>query len=330
MATVSGTVGATVVDVTTFIEHAARRCGVLATSLSAEQQLSARENLFFLLSDLANRGISLWCVQKTVLGLNLNQTTYQLPVGTLDVLNVEYRTASFYASPVIAGTSAVSNTGSSLSAVTTVGLVASLSNVATLAIETSADGVTWVPLSTVTLTLIAGQTYWVDLDNTTAAAYWRLRETVLASLPASAVYFGYGTRETSITALNRDDYVNLPNKASTGRPLQYWYDRQVTIPKLWVWPVPNDPTAQLVVWNHRQIQDVGTYINLVEVPQRWFESVIFLLAMRICLELPAASVPPDRYGLLKQEAMEHLTQAENGETDGAPIKVIANISGYTR
>lgn len=329
MATVSGTVGSTVIDVTTFIEHAARRCGVLATSLSSEQQLSARENLFFLLSDLANRGISLWCVQKTVLGLTPNTTTVNLPVGTLDILNIEYRTTSFYPGVVIAGQTATAAIATP-SVVMTVGVQALASGAASLAIETSPDGITWTTLTNVTALFTAGQTYWFDLDNSLLATYWRIRETVAALLSATTVYFGFGPRETSIDALNRDDYADLPNKFQQGRPLQYWYDRQVTIPRLWLWPLATNPTAQLVVWNHRQIQDVGTYTNLLEVPQRWFESIIFLLAQRICLELPAEKVPPGRYELLKAEGIEHLTQAENGETDGAPMKINVNISGYTR
>jgi hypothetical protein len=46
-----------------------------------EQQLAARQSLYILTADLANRGLSLWCVAKQVLGMNANQTVFDLPVG---------------------------------------------------------------------------------------------------------------------------------------------------------------------------------------------------------------------------------------------------------
>jgi len=88
----SGTVGQTVITVSKLIDHGARRCGKLAEDLTSEQLLSARESLFFLLSNLANRGIQYWAINKLVVGLNPDQYIYYLPTGTIDALNVLYRT----------------------------------------------------------------------------------------------------------------------------------------------------------------------------------------------------------------------------------------------
>ncbi len=77
----SGTVGKTVIDVTTLVEHSFRRCGKMASTISGELQQSARENLFFVLTDLANRGLSLFCVKKTVLNVVADRTIFDLPVG---------------------------------------------------------------------------------------------------------------------------------------------------------------------------------------------------------------------------------------------------------
>ena len=101
--TTSGTVGATYVDVTNLVEHAYRRCGKLASTISSELQLSARENLFFLLSDLANRGLSLWCVEKQVLGINSNQIQFPLRQGTVDVMTALYRTKTDLTGTTISG-----------------------------------------------------------------------------------------------------------------------------------------------------------------------------------------------------------------------------------
>ena len=64
----SDTYGQTV-NVQTLIDHGARRCGKLAEELTSEQVLSARQSLGFLLSNLINRGIQYWAIQKEVIGL---------------------------------------------------------------------------------------------------------------------------------------------------------------------------------------------------------------------------------------------------------------------
>ena len=88
----SGTVGTTVINVQTLIDHGARRCGKLAEELTSEQLISARESLFFLLSHLANKGINYWAINKKVFGLKADQYIYSMPLGCVDVLNVLYRT----------------------------------------------------------------------------------------------------------------------------------------------------------------------------------------------------------------------------------------------
>ena len=88
----SGTIGTTVINVQTFIDHGARRCGKLAEELTSEQVLSARESLYFALSALANKGINYWAINKKVFGLKADQYIYTMPLGCIDVLNVLYRT----------------------------------------------------------------------------------------------------------------------------------------------------------------------------------------------------------------------------------------------
>ena len=72
----SGTQGTTVINVQTVIDHAVRRCGKLAEETTSEQQIAARENLYFLLSTLINRGIQYWCISKEVVGLTANKGAF--------------------------------------------------------------------------------------------------------------------------------------------------------------------------------------------------------------------------------------------------------------
>ena len=132
-----------------------------------------------------------------------------------------------------------------------------------------------------------------------------------------------------MTQMNRDDYFSLPNKTfQANKSLQYWFDKQIA-PQIWLWPVPNT-ADQLAVEYHRQIEDVGSLNNLIEVPQRWYEYVIFGLSCRVAVELPSGELPPGRLEYLEGKAEYHLQRAADGESDGAPIKLVPAIRGYTK
>lgn len=133
--------------------------------------------------------------------------------------------------------------------------------------------------------------------------------------------------------LSNDDYVSLPDKSRTvpvgSKSLQFWYDKQIT-PRIWIWPASQGAVDQIVVWTHRQIQDVGALTNTLEIPQYWLESIIFSLAARCALELPSGELPAGRYEMLKAEAAESLAQAEDSQSDGSPMRISPRIACYSR
>ncbi len=331
----SGTVSRTSVDVTAIVEHAFRRCGKLASTISSELQLSARENLYFLLSDLANRGLSLWCTQRYVLGVQAYQPTMTLPAGVVDVLNALYRTKTdLTASAVLSGAGYYGQDLGSATTVYTATIIFTAATTATLVLESSDDNVTWVQRGTFPINSTpALAPICADVDDVVSARYWRARETS-GTIPAvSALVLSNEVHEVPMGVLSRDDYANLPNKAQSApagsKSLTYWFDKQVT-PRLWIWPVSEASIDQVVVWTQRHIQDVGALTNTLDIPQRWYESIILTLACRCALELPAGELPVGRYALLSAEAERHLQQAEDGESDGSPIRLVPNIAGYTR
>ena len=334
---ISGTVGQTTIDVTTVIEHAFRRCGKLASTVSGELQMSARENLFLLLTDLANRGLSLWCVQKTVLGVIPNQSTFALPVGTVDVLNALYRTKTDLTGTTIsaAGWQGLDLGAGSETAVVNAAIRCTGAASNTLVLEGSDDNfATYTQYATFPTTLTLPTAAWltVDADNSGEHRYWRVRDTDGVLPTVATLTFSTEPVEVPMSKLSRDDYVSFPNKVFSvpagSMSLQFWFDKQIA-PRVSVWPQSQGSVDQIVVWTQRHIQDVGAYSNTLDVPQRWLESVILKLALRCALELPAGELPPGRYELLKGEAAESLVQAEDGESDGSPIRLSPNIRGYT-
>ena len=347
----SGTVGQTSFNVQRMIETAIRRAGLKTDSIGAETAIIARDNLYLYLSHLANQGVNLWCLEKSVIPIYENQYVYDMPVGTVDVLNANYRELT----RLSGGTAATSAGGTAANAfdgdittsctqtaatgnisydagaatqVSTVGFLPNASSTLTLVWEYSTDNSTWsTAYSAASAAYVSGTWVWWDLTTATSARYWRLRASA-GTLDAKEVYFGGTPVEVTMSRLNRDDYVALPNKTNSGNALQFWFDRQRTQPRMWVWPVPSDTFDQIVVWRHRHVQDIGALTNEVEIPQRWLEAVTMHLAWKIGLETPGADM--QRLSYLKTLAEEEEFEASNEERDNSPIYYNPAIVAYTQ
>jgi hypothetical protein len=60
--------------------------------------------------------------------------------------------------------------------------------------------------------------------------------------------------------------------------------------------------------------DVGDLYGELEVPQRWYEAVVMMLAHRMSLELPGVDV--SRITYLEGQADKYLGMAEEEEREG--------------
>ena len=354
----SGTYGTTVINVQKLIDHGARRCGKLAEELTSEQVLSARESLHFLLSSLINRGIQYWAISKEVVGLQADKYQYTLPNGAVDALNVLYRTMN---RPDGSYTSSAGGTVSNLydqdvetycqqtsangnftvnfgtSNPIYAGSIGFLPYVAgggsatwTITLQYSTDNSTWSTLDSLgSITVTDNKWVWTDIDPGQNVAYYRILASNGTTLALREWFIGNNSREIQMSRLNRDDYTNLPNKNFiANQPYQFWFNRTIPNPTINLWPTPSDPFIQMTVWYSRQIMDVGSLTDELEIPERWYEATVMMLAHRMSLELPAVGM--DKVGYLEKMADKYLYEAEQEERDKSPIYFAPNISVYTR
>jgi hypothetical protein len=324
----SNTVSQTVFNTRRVIENAARRCKLTAQSLTPEHVDIANDQLFLLLSDLSNRGIQLWCIEKQIYPLYNGLGDLTLDTGTVDVLNSNLRTLQ-QVTGINTDTSTTRTVNFTTDTfVTTVGILWSAAAVP-VALERSDDNVTWTTIQTETTTATAGQWTWFDLESSVATVYFRVRATT-GTLGFSQIYLANTPTEIPLARLNRDDYTNLPNKSfQSNRPLQFWFDRQVQQPVMHLWPVPNEEAEvnQIVLWRQRYIMDVGTMTQEIEVPQRWYEAIVAMLASRLALEY--IEVDPSMISMLDAKAKESLYFAQQEERDNSPMMILPNIAMYT-
>ena len=349
----SGTVGQTVINVQTLIDHGARRAGKLAEELTDEQVVSARESLYYILSNLINIGIQYWAIDKKVYGLQPDKYEYLLPVGGVDVLNALYRTMNrptgSYSASSGQAAYAFDNDVATIDVQTapngniavdfgvnqpvyagSIGILPGTSGDFHILLEVSVDGITWDLLEdTGVTTWVDGEWLWYDIDPGASVQFYRMRETGGNTLAVREFYVGNNSREITMSRLNRDDYTNLPNKNFTAnQPYQFWFNRTIPQATITLWPAPSDPFIQMTVWYSRQIMDVGDLTDELEIPQRWYLAIQCMLAHQMAQELPGVDVARIQY--LEGQAEKYFNQAEQEERDKSPIYYAPNISVYTR
>jgi|TARA_R110000868_G_scaffold2970_5_gene20104 hypothetical protein len=325
----SNTVSQTVFNTGRVIDNAFRRCRIPAAMITAEYIDIAKDQLYLIFGELANQGTPLWCIEKQIYPLYDGVGDITTDTGTVDILNSNLRwlqevSGANYDAPTFRSVDF-----SNATFVTTVGIFWTAASVP-ISLQRSDDSVTWTTIQTETPSAVAGQWTWYDLDSSVATQYFRVLATS-GTLNFSQIYLGNTPTEIPLARINRDDYTNLPNKSfQSNRPLQYWFDRQVNQPVMHLWPVPNlqASTYQIVLWRQRYIMDVGTMTQEVEIPQRWYEAIVALLATRLALEV--LEVDPQLVPTLNALADKALMIAQMEERDNSPMMIQPNISPYTR
>lgn len=325
----SGTVARTSLDVAQVIEHAARRCGTKTSLLTSEQVVSAKENLFLLLVEFANRGLNLWCVQKYIQVALAYETQFNLPLGTQEVLEAVFRTGTNTTGTVSTYRCTVDyGVGSSVAAASGSVMIPTAGDY-TLYFESSSDLLTWTQRGVTSVTTnVANEYASVDATSAPGARYWRVRLSD-TTVTLTSGFVTSNVSELPMSKQNRQDYAYQPNKTFTGAvPVQFYFDKQVQ-PRVNVWPALST-NGLFVWWLQRQVQDIGDLNNTLDIPDNGLDAVIWALSKRMLLELPADQIIEGRYTILTSEAEKALRAFEDSQSDGAPIRIQPNIGYYTR
>ena len=354
----SGAVGQTVVTVQNLIDNGARRCGKLAEELTSEQVLSAKQSLFFVLSNLINQGIQYFAIKKQVYGLQPNQYEYSLPVGGNDVLNALYRwmtqptgtytssaggtaanvadqdTATYCQQTSANGNIVVNYGANQAQYIGSIGIMPYVAGGGSAtwnySFQASSDNATWTTLYSATgVTVTDGQWIWQDIDPGAQTQYYRIVASGGTTLALREWYLGVNSTEITMARLNRDDYTNLPNKNFTAnQPFQFWLNRTIPQATITLWPTPQSAFYQMTVWYSAQIEDVGALNGQLAIPDRWLLAIQNMLAHQMSMELP--NVDLARITYLENQAEKCFILAEQEERDKSPIYFAPNIGVYTR
>jgi|TARA_R100001510_G_scaffold32256_1_gene28831 hypothetical protein len=281
-------------DVASYVEEAFERCGLeVRTGYDLK---TAKRSLNLLLADWANRGLNQWTIQQTSITLASGIGNY--PGGNL-TMTVAASGSFTVGETITGGTSSATASITSLPSSTSMAITipsGTFSNGETLTGSTSA--------ATTTLSAV------VDLT------------TVQKTIDVLSVVVTRDGTDFGLTRLSRSEYLNLPNKTQTGRPSQFFLDRQIS-PTLKLWPVP-DSNSDIVKFDRLvRMDDADDYTNTLQIPFRFYPCLAAGLAYYLAIKRA-----PQRIEILKAIYEEEFNRAMLEDRDRASLQITPSFSYY--
>jgi hypothetical protein len=279
-------------NVADYVEEAFERCGLeFRTGYDGE---TARRSMNFLFADWANRGLNRWTIDQVSQTVASGISSY--PAGTITA-TVGSSASLTLGETITGGTSAV-----------------------------TASIITKPSATTVTLTVPSGTftsgetiTGGTSLASTTISASPNLDD-VRSTIDVLSAVVRRSDSDISISRISRDDYLSIPTKSSTGRPIQFYVDRQI-IPVVKVWLTPENSTDIIIYDRLVRIDDADSSVNTVEVPFRFYPCLAAGLAYYISMKRA-----PDRMQILKAVYEEEFLRAAEEDRDRASFSVVPSYS----
>ncbi len=126
----------------------------------------------------------------------------------------------------------------------------------------------------------------------------------------------------ALDRISRDEYLNIPTKSTTGRPTQFFVDRQIN-PVLKMWPLPDNST-DVVIYNALvRMDDADNYVNTLQLPFRFYPALAAGLAYYMSIKRA-----PDRLQMLKSIYEEEINRAMDEDRDRASFRVAPDLRNY--
>jgi hypothetical protein len=136
---------------------------------------------------------------------------------------------------------------------------------------------------------------------------------------------GSTQQDLTINRISVSTYASIPNKTTTGRPIQFWIERLVDAPRINVWPVPDSNDYTFKYWRMRRIEDAGRGVETADMPFRFLPCLVAGLAYHIAMKTPELQ---QRIPILKamyEEEFERAASEDRVKTNARFVPRIGRI-----
>ena len=173
-------------------------------------------------------------------------------------------------------------------------------------------GVNLWTIDQVSLTLTAGTNQYTlnayDVDIVSAV----VRQTISGT-----------TTDLQLNRVGRTEFLNIPDKTSTGRPTQYFLDRATT-PVLNIWPTPDTVATYTLITNRvTRIDDVTASNQDPDIPSMFMPCMVSGLAYYLAMKKN-----PDKAPMLKQQYEQDFKFAADEDGTKVSLHLVPRRSYY--
>jgi len=116
--------------------------------------------------------------------------------------------------------------------------------------------------------------------------------------------------------LSRSEYHALPKKSTTGRPTQFYVDRQAT-PILYLYPAPENSTDKIIYYATTRVEDASGLTNDVDIPARFIAPLVSGLSYQLSIKKA-----PERVEGLKAIYEEEMQRAEFEDREKVSLRLV--------
>ncbi len=147
-----------------------------------------------------------------------------------------------------------------------------------------------------------------------------------STVDALEVVLGRDDTDIQLTRISPEEYLLIPNKTQTGRPMQYSIRRGISNPTMSVWPIPENSTDVLKIEIISELQDVDKSAEQnADLPKRFLPPLTCGLAYYMSMKRPG--VEGQRMQMLKMNYEELLSRAMLEDRERASMRVVPKL-GY--
>lgn len=302
MATTSGASSFNL-DLSEIVEEAFERAG---SELRTGYDLrTARRSLNLLFADWANRGLNMWTFEQGTINFVQGQNTYPLPNDTVDLIEHVIRTGAGNASTQ----ADLSITRISVSTYATIPNKLQQARPIQIWIQRYNGQISPTGLTINQVGGISPSATTIPLSSTVglpAAGFVKIDNEII----------GYGSISGNSLLNCSRGQDNTTAASHNNSTAVYW----AQVPAVTVWPTPDGSQSyQLVYWRLRRTQDIGSGVNVADVPFRFVPCMVAGLAYYLALKIPGAEA---RLMTLKQQYDEAWELASTEDREKAAVRFV--------
>lgn len=272
---------------TQIVNRAMRHMGVLAQeeTPAAAELADGLEALNVMVKQWQADGVNLWKHEDMIVWLVKGQTKYTL--GTDHAATSWVRT-TLSAAAASGASSITVDSITGISDADNLGIVLDDGTLQWTTVSGAPSGSTVTPAAVLNAAAASGNQVWAY--TTRAVRPLRIdlprrRDSVLQDIP--------------IWPVSRQEYFDTPNKTVQARPVNVYYDPQLTGGELHLWPAPETVDDTILLSAKMPIEDFDSLTNNPDFPQEWLSALSWGLAEEMALEY---EVPADRHQRIAAKA----------------------------